>query len=227
MKDILLSIDCCTSQWTTLGLASGKKIMGEIGIEVGSNQSSLLPHAVVSFLEKFSLNIHEVEYFGVTNGPGSFTGIKIGVAFTQFLAWGVGGKIISLSSLEVMASSVIGSTDSMLLPIMWAGGGKVYACLFRGRGNGARLVKLLPEKAYVPDELRAAVSGFAAEGLSIRRISDTPDKIKKLFVSSGPSFFEKTFPSGGATALLAVMKKEEASLPEKLRGRYLRDPDVG
>ena len=104
MKEYALSVDCC-STWTTLGLAENGSVRGEINIDSGKNQSAVLPGLFQQLLESFFLKPEDISLFGVVTGPGSFTGIKVGISFVSFLAWAGGKKVVPLSSLEIGRAS--------------------------------------------------------------------------------------------------------------------------
>lgn len=131
MSQHILSINCSNARWTTLGLLDGTAVSGEMNLELGKRQSSILPSLVDFFLGTFSLRVDDVDFFAVVTGPGSFTGLKVAVAFTQFLAWASGEKpIIPLSSLECLAYTILDRSKQPVCPLLWAGGGKVYSALF-------------------------------------------------------------------------------------------------
>jgi len=228
MNDLILSIDCCSLQWTTLGLIEGNSLKGELNLDVGRKQSALLPGLVHSFLRSFSLTASDLDFFAVTNGPGSFTGIKVGVAFTQFTAWAAGKKIIPLSSLEIMALSHIRQEDSYVLSMIRGGGGKAYAALYHGNSAGDRPECLMAEKAYSPVELEQRLGEFSGFSKNLLWAADDPGKISRSFHPAGIPFpQQKTVPSGAVAVRLAFLKKSEAIAASEIRGRYLKDPDLG
>mgnify|MGYP000845692063 CR=1 FL=1 len=228
MNDLILSIDCCSLQWTTLGLLEGNSLKGELNLDIGRKQSALLPGLVQSFLCSFSLSAFDMDYFAVTNGPGSFTGIKVGVAFTQFTAWTAGKKIIPLSSLEIMAFSHIRQEGPYVLSMIQGGGGKAYAALFRGNSSSERPECLMEEKAYSPAELEQRLGEFTGLPDNLVWAVDDPGKISRPFHLSGILFSpQKTVPSGAAAVRLASLKKSEAIPAREIRGSYLKDPDLG
>jgi len=228
MNDLILSIDCCSLQWTTLGLLDGDSLKGELNLDIGRKQSALLPGLVQSFLRSFSLTASDMDYFAVTNGPGSFTGIKVGVAFTQFTAWTAGKKIIPLSSLEIMAFSHIRQKDACVLSMIQGGGGKVYAAMYRGNSGTERPECLMAEKAYSPAELEQRLGELSVLPDNLLWSADDPGKISRSFHPAAIPFPpKKAIPSGSAAVSLASLKKSEAISAREIRGRYLKDPDLG
>jgi len=228
LNDLILSIDCCSLQWTALGLLEGNSLKGELNLDLGRKQSALLPGLVQSFLRSFSLTASDMDYFAVTNGPGSFTGIKVGVAFTQFTAWAAEKKIIPLSSLETMAFSHIRQEDTYVLSMIQGGGGKAYASLYRGKSPDERPECLMSEKAYSPAELEQRLGELSGLPDNLVWAADDPGKIGRSFHPAEILFPPQiTVPSGAVAVRLASLKKSEAIPAREIRGRYLKDPDLG
>ncbi len=224
MSEFLLSIDC-SSGWTCLGLAENGDGAGELNLRTGRRQSELLPVLVSFFLETFSLKVSEISLFAVAAGPGSFTGIKVGIAFTQFLAWAEGKKVVPLSSLEVMA---LNGTDKegMVLPLLWAGGGKVYAALYSISGKSIVPEETFPEGVYSPEEISRRLDSLNASH-TIQWITDTPGKMKGLFRDRLSAGLRRGVPRGIEAVELAWNRRAEACSAKELKARYLRNPDIG
>lgn len=78
-------------------------------------------------LSSCNLTINDIDNIFVVNGPGSFTGTRIGVTVAKTLAWGLDAKICPISELEVLASS---SNKNYIVPMIDARRGYVYAGLY-------------------------------------------------------------------------------------------------
>ena len=225
MKEFLLSIDC-SSGWTSLGLAEGGVGVGEINLRTGRRQSELLPVMVDFFLESFSLNVSDISLFSVAVGPGSFTGIKVGIAFTQFLAWADGKKTVPLSSLEILAQDGAAVNGGLVLPLLWAGGGKIYAALYRFEEGITFPEQSLPEGVYTPEEIAVRIDSME-NNKEVLWLSDRPEKIEVLFGSSVPSSLRRGTSRGIAASVLSWKRRASACEPQNLLPRYLRNPDIG
>jgi|LSQX01.3.fsa_nt_gb tRNA threonylcarbamoyladenosine biosynthesis protein TsaB len=224
----ILSINCSNVRWTSLGFLEGKSVKGEMNLDLGKKQSSLLPAFVHFFLSSFSLKVSDVDFFAVVNGPGSFTGIKVGVAFSQFLAWASGTKpVIQLSSLECLAYARLSRTENLVCPLLWAGGGKIYSSLFTTAGAEEPPRELIPQKAYGREELIEALSSSKAEGREVLYITDAPEKVSKMLAESPIGTLEFSHPTGAADVLLARLHKNESISPRAVTAQYHRNPDIG
>lgn len=106
--------------------------------EIGKhNQCEKLVIEVEGILEKANLSYKDLNYIIVTIGPGSFTGIRIGLAFTQGLAIACGVKVITVSNLEMIAFKLrsqalttVKSKDFFLTSVIEALRGEVYIQTF-------------------------------------------------------------------------------------------------
>ncbi len=187
MKHRILSINCSNARWTALGLSEGGTVCGEMNLDLGKRQSSFLPSLVDFFLRCFSFKVQDLDFIAVVNGPGSFTGIKVGVAFSQFLAWAAGEKpVIPLSSLESLVFGRPGSSQSHICPLLWAGGGRVYSALYAPAAAGEHPKEAMPPRAYSRDELQAAL--FPSEERHARF------SFFRMPPKNAPVFFPAAFP---------------------------------
>ena len=225
MKEYTLSVDCC-SAWTTLGLAEDEKIRGEINVDAGKNQSALLPGLLQHFLKAFSLKPEDISLFSVVTGPGSFTGIKVGISFVTFLAWAAGKSIVPLSSLECMAFEKIRRSGGLAASVLWGGGGKVYGGLFKGEGDTLPPLSLFRSGSFTPELFLEAFSGTKLRHQDVFWLTDAPEKVAPLFPSFGGSF-EKIIPTGSATVELTRRHKGRARSAFEIHADYFRDPDLG
>ena len=104
-----------------------------------------------SLLQNMEMKLGDIDAFAVAKGPGSFTGIRIGVAAAKGLAWGADKPLYGVSTLEAMAWHHIGREDAIVCPVMDARRSQVYNALFRW--EGPQLYRLTEDRAIGLDEL--------------------------------------------------------------------------
>ncbi|MEG0826568.1 MAG: tRNA (adenosine(37)-N6)-threonylcarbamoyltransferase complex dimerization subunit type 1 TsaB [Bacilli bacterium] len=125
-------IDSATSL-ATLALLKDEKIIEKIVITSSNDLST----TIFEFIEKlfFKNNIvpADIDCIYISIGPGSFTGIRIGVTIAKTFAWARKIKIITLSSLEIMATT--SSNSKYNIPIIDARRGYVYAGIYDNNMN--------------------------------------------------------------------------------------------
>jgi tRNA threonylcarbamoyladenosine biosynthesis protein TsaB len=101
------------------------------------------------------LNLAELEWrqldgFGVTIGPGSFTGLRIGISTIKGLALATGKPVCGVSSLDILAHQAL-PWPFVICPMLDARKGAVYAGLYRWRDGGLQTV--VAEQVLPPDEV--------------------------------------------------------------------------
>jgi len=100
---ISLFLDTC-SQIIRLGVLSDSKLIDYTEFTNDNKLSEKLLPAMKEMLEKNKYRVNDLNRIYISVGPGSFTGIRIGVTVAKVIAWSLNIDIIPISSLEVMAS---------------------------------------------------------------------------------------------------------------------------
>ncbi len=114
-----------------------------------THSRTLLPMAE-DMLKNAELTIGDVDLFAVAHGPGSFTGVRIGVSTVKGLAWAANKPCVGVSTLEAMAWHGL-AAGGVVCPVMDARRGQVYNALFEIR-NG-KPVRLCGDRPIALEEL--------------------------------------------------------------------------
>lgn len=120
---IYLLIDTCTTN-LIISIIKDDKILSKIIKQNDGNLSTYFTSYIDDLLKENSLSIDDIDIIFVANGPGSFTGVRIGLTFAKVLAWAKNIKVVPFSSLELLAST---DTNKINIPILDARRGYVYA----------------------------------------------------------------------------------------------------
>ena len=113
----ILAIDCCLR---LTGVSVNKSFEQK---DLGRRQSQELPLMTERILSENNLSWNDIDYIALTNGPGYFTGIRVGAAYATGIAYACGIKIIPVSTLELLSHNFSKKT----LALIYAGHGFVYA----------------------------------------------------------------------------------------------------
>ena len=113
--------------------------------------ASLLP-AIDTLLRRAGIGAGEIEAFAIGIGPGSFTGLRIGVATLKGLAFGGDAPVVAVSRLAALARAA-GPGEEPVVALLDAQRGEVYGAAFRSCGEAPDAV--LPPGVYTKDELAA------------------------------------------------------------------------
>ena len=120
-----LYIDTSSSYLYT-AIVEDDKLISSVSKEYGQNLSEVALPKIVSMFEENNIKPKDINKIIVVNGPGSFTGIRIGVTIAKIYAWSLNIDITTITSLEAMSTS---SNDN-IVPIINARRGYVYAAIY-------------------------------------------------------------------------------------------------
>ncbi len=113
---LTLAFDTST-MWGRFALAEDGALLQYRPLNVsGSYADALLP-VIQEMLAAAERTQEELEAVAVTVGPGSFTGVRIGVATAKGLAWGLGCRLFAVTSLEAMAGALLAEYDQADLAV--------------------------------------------------------------------------------------------------------------
>lgn len=124
---ITLYIDTSSSYLYT-GIVKDSKLLIEVKEELGHNLSEVALPKIVEMFDKTSLKAKDITKIVVVNGPGSFTGIRVGLTIAKVFAWSLNIPITTITSLEAMAIST--NSNKLLVPIIDARHDYVYAAIY-------------------------------------------------------------------------------------------------
>lgn len=105
------------------------------------------------------LDLAGLDLIAVTAGPGSFTGLKVGLTTAKTLAWSLNKPCAAVSSLKALAASAA-TQEGLIAPLLDARRGMVYCALFRSSGLG--LERLAEDQVRSPEEWSAFLAQQAA-----------------------------------------------------------------
>ena len=123
----ILYIDTSSSYLYT-SIVENNEVLSEIKEEFGQSLSEVALPRIVSMFEDNSLSPKDIDKIIVVNGPGSFTGIRIGITIAKIYAWSLNIPITTIYSLEAMAISSPNNTYHV--PLINARRGYVYTAIY-------------------------------------------------------------------------------------------------
>ena len=155
----LLAIDT-TAKAASVCLASEDGIIGEFFVNTALTHSQTLMPMLEQLLSSTGIRISGLDAIAVNAGPGSFTGVRIGVAAVKGLAFAENLPCIPVSTLESMANNCLGD-DCIVCAAMDARCSQVYNALFRMKGGIAE--RLTPDRALSIAELKQELANYSEE----------------------------------------------------------------
>ena len=130
---IVLGIES-SSPVASVALVSEEKLWGEMTLNIGLTHSEQLLPLIDELLHQVKIDISEVEGIAISGGPGSFTGLRIGMATAKGLAQGLNKPLVSIPTLLALAYQQTGRWG-LVTPVLNARRGEVYTALFRFTGD--------------------------------------------------------------------------------------------
>jgi tRNA threonylcarbamoyladenosine biosynthesis protein TsaB len=191
-------------------------------------QESRLLSAVDELLSSLGKVIGGIDLFCVAAGPGSFTGLRIGIGTVKGLAFALGKPVAAVPSLEALAATAFaqdGDLETLVVPMIDARMGRVFAAVFRA---GERI---FPDADMEPAELVNILAGrsekrilFAGNGLNCYLTSFSGEVFPGKIVAYKP---EATISGLAlADAGIAMAAKGQAVSAEELDAVYLRKSEA-
>jgi tRNA threonylcarbamoyladenosine biosynthesis protein TsaB len=219
----ILGIETSTKTGS-VAVVSEQAVVAQYSLNIEVTHSERLMATVDRVLKDTGLAIADMDAFAVAVGPGSFTGLRIGLATVKGLVLATGKPVAAVPTLRALAAQVPFAAHPVC-PILDARKHEVYAALYRVEGAGP--VQLLPEAAVSIGELAARIAGktvFIGEAASLYR-AEIEDRFgeRALF---GPR--SASLPSAGTVAELglSMIKSGVPIDPDNLTPLYIRRPEA-
>ena len=137
---ISLFIDTSTSN-LTVSIINKQEVIYKYQETILSDMSSKLLPIIDTGLKELDLNLENIDMIFVVNGPGSFTGIRVGVTVAKTIAWALKKDIIPLSSLELIATT--NTSKKYIVPMIDARRNNVFAGIYDNNLNCIKEDKLI------------------------------------------------------------------------------------
>ncbi len=136
MKPLLLAVDT-THEFGSLALARGEETLEELPLHAPEGFAHVIYGRLAPLLDRHRVRLEAIECFASASGPGSFTGVRVGLACVKGLAEACGKPAVAVSNLQAVASFGKAALRAVVLD---ARRGEVYAALYDSAGRA-----VLPE----------------------------------------------------------------------------------
>lgn len=199
-------------------IAEDGKVLCEAFLNCGLTHSVSIMPSVEWLLNMAKLKISDIDRIAISEGPGSFTGLRIGMSVVKGLAWGLDIPCVAVSTLESAAVG-LSHIDGTVCAVMDARANQVYNAIFKAE-RGV-LTRLCPDRAISIPELMCELS----------------DKENVIFTGDGAELCYKS--SGGAFSLApehiryqraayvaSLAENAEPISSKELRPEYIRLPQA-
>ncbi len=202
---IILSIDSSTPV-AGAAVLSEEKILGESMLNTKNTHSEKLLILVDTLLKELQLTMADIDVVAVAQGPGSFTGLRIGMATAKGLVQGGGKQLIAVPTLDALAHRMMG-TSGLICPILHAKRNEVYTAAYRSEADG-QLKRLTSYQAVKPEILIAELAQqpenicFLGDGVAVYQEQLQEKLGGKMWLAP----LDQRLPSAAAIGTLALKR---------------------
>ncbi len=188
----ILGIETSTAAGS-LALAEDGRLVLEAEIDTSLNHSARLLPVLDGLLKGAGWKVGDLAAVGVGLGPGSFTGIRVGLAAGQGLAFGCSIPLVGVGGFPAL---VRGSAlkSGIVVPLLDGGRGRIYGGRYKKNGSG--MEELVPPRVVGEGELADLARGG-------RIVTPDGDRLRPSLELLGIREWEESSPRAGAIALLA------------------------
>jgi tRNA threonylcarbamoyladenosine biosynthesis protein TsaB len=213
----VLAIDT-TGPRESVAVVEGSTVRGEVRLEALDAHSRRVMPAIAFLLDTLGLGPLDLDGYAVSAGPGSFTGVRVGISTVQGLALAAGRPCLAVSTLDALAERARGLALTVVAMID-AFRDEVYGSVHDQRGQ-----RLGPATVGPPSRLLATVPAGAAF------IGDGAERYRARILEHDPTalFASRSLFLAGTVGLLAVplFERGESVSAKDLRPIYLREADI-
>ncbi|MDO4962650.1 MAG: tRNA (adenosine(37)-N6)-threonylcarbamoyltransferase complex dimerization subunit type 1 TsaB [bacterium] len=138
-----------TSSFVNIAILEDNNILYNYEDKIINDASSKIMPIIYEGFNKINFTINDIDNIFVVNGPGSFTGIRIGVTVGKTIAWALKKKIIPISSLEFLATTQ--TSKKYIVPLIDARRGNVFAGIYDNNLNVIKKDSLINLELLIKD----------------------------------------------------------------------------
>lgn len=136
---LILALDTST-QSASVALLDDSEILCEININLGVNHSVIVLPAIHDLCRISHIEIGNIDLFACTRGPGSFTGLRVGISTVKGIALATGKPVVGVSTLDALAYNLVNS-EMLVCPMLDARKNQVYTALYRTKPDNILEIK--------------------------------------------------------------------------------------
>lgn len=213
---IILNIETATTNCSVSLSKDGETLVLKEDNSAGYSHAETLHVFIKTVFEEAKINASDIDAIAVSKGPGSYTGLRIGVSSAKGLCYALDKPLISVSTLESLSHQVI-AHDGLIIPMLDARRMEVYSAIYNHNHQLIREIKaeILTEESYL-ELLEKNKVYFIGNGVA---------KTSKLIQHPNAVFIEGKLPSANEMGLLSELKHKKSDIEDVayFEPYYLKD----
>lgn len=216
----ILAIDT-SAVCAAVAVTEGGKVLSESSVNTGLTHSRTLLPMIDSTLKNAEIQLSDIDFFACSVGPGSFTGVRIGVAAVKGLCDGLSKKAMPVSTLEALAYN-LSDRDCIAVSVMDARCQQVYCAVFKNEGG--TVSRLTEDSALKIDDLGERLKEYEGEIIFVGDGAEICHRALGYKKAGASSVYQK----GSSVAFAAERNYSEEKLltGAQLMPTYLRLPQA-
>jgi len=225
---LILQIESATEQ-CSVALSEGEKCLSEISVKEGFKHNENLISFVQQILNNSNKTIHQLDAVAVSSGPGSYTGLRIGVSTAKGICYAINKPLIAIDTLEIIARNYAllhkHDDNCLLLPMIDAKRMEVYAGIYNQEFKNIHF-----RSPIIIDEIKA--KELTKLGKKIIYFGNGAEKCEVIFNAFGELKTGGMCPPQAKAMILSALGKFQDKLfedlayfePEYLKPYYTTHP---
>ncbi len=195
----ILNIETATKNCSVALAKNGETILCKEISELGYSHAEKLHVFIEEICKESSIQLKDLHAIAVSKGPGSYTGLRIGVSAAKGLCFALDIPLISVDTLAVLASQaqLIAKENDLIIPMIDARRMEVYSAIFNNK-----LEKIREIEAQIIDE-----NSFTSIENTVYFVGDSSEKAKAVLTKSNFIFLEEiVYPSAKDMSAISIQK---------------------
>jgi len=195
---ILLNIETATKN-CSVSLAENENVLTLTELNEGQfSHAEKLHTFILTVLKDSAKEMHDIDAIAVSKGPGSYTGLRIGVSAAKGLCFALDKPLISIPTLTLLASSIKAKNNEFIIPLLDARRMEVYSAIFNSKYEQIRKTKAeIIDSNSFNELLDKGKTYFLGDGAA---------KCKEIIKHNNAVFLDNYFPSAKEMANLSFTK---------------------
>ncbi len=194
--EYILNIETATKNCSVALAKEGKTILCKEIAEEGYSHAERLHVFIEEIIKEAGISLNDLSAIAVSQGPGSYTGLRIGVSAAKGLCFALGIPLIAVDTLQVLASQV-NVTEGLIIPMIDARRMEVYSAIFNPKFDKKREIL-----AEIIDQ-----NSFSDTGEKLYFVGDCAEKCKAILTKENHVFLEDIkYPSAKEMSVLSFEK---------------------
>ena len=194
--EYILNIETATKNCSVALAKEGKTILCKEIAEEGYSHAERLHVFIEEIIKEAGISLNDLSAIAVSQGPGSYTGLRIGVSAAKGLCFALGIPLIAVDTLQVLASQV-NVTEGLIIPMIDARRMEVYSAIFNPKFDKKKEIL-----AEIIDQ-----NSFSDTGEKLYFVGDCAEKCKAILTKENHVFLEDIkYPSAKEMSVLSFEK---------------------